>query len=65
MSQFYRIARSLEAVGAERSGRRTLRRWAEEHSEYPHIHLAALRRKVGPSVVIKTELGLGYRLRTD
>ena len=38
---------------------------AEEHREYLRVHLAALRRKLGPSVVIKTEPGIGYRLRTD
>lgn len=35
---------------------------AEEQRQYLRVHLAALRRKLGPSVVIRTEPGIGYRL---
>jgi two-component system KDP operon response regulator KdpE len=35
---------------------------SEEQRQYLRVHLAALRRKLGPGVPIKTETGIGYRL---
>ncbi len=35
---------------------------AEEHRHYLRVYIAALRRKLGPALAIKTETGIGYRL---
>jgi two-component system KDP operon response regulator KdpE len=35
---------------------------AEEHRHYLRVYVAALRRKLGPALRIKTETGIGYRL---
>ncbi|MFH1498989.1 MAG: response regulator [Verrucomicrobiota bacterium] len=37
----------------------------EVHREYLRVHLAALRRKLGAAVVIRTEPGIGNRFRND
>jgi two-component system KDP operon response regulator KdpE len=38
---------------------------SEEQRQYLRVHLAALRRKLGDAVRIKTETGIGYRLETS
>jgi len=35
---------------------------AEEQRQYLRVYIAALRRKIGDSITIKTESGIGYRL---
>lgn len=37
---------------------------SEEHRQYLRVYIAALRRKLGAAVRIKTESGIGYRLET-
>ncbi len=38
---------------------------AEDHRQYLRVYIAALRRKLGTAVEIKTETGIGYRLLTE
>ncbi|MGH8017600.1 MAG: response regulator [Opitutaceae bacterium] len=37
---------------------------AEDHRQYLRVYIAALRRKLGSAITIKTETGIGYRLVT-
>jgi len=38
---------------------------AEEQRQYLRVYIAAIRKKLGPSVNIKTEPGIGYRFLTE
>lgn len=38
---------------------------AEDHRQYLRVHVAALRRKLGSAVRIKTETVIGYRLELE
>jgi two-component system KDP operon response regulator KdpE len=38
---------------------------AEDHRQYLRVYIAALRRKLGPSASIRTEVGIGYRLESS